>query len=109
MRLWLWFRRLKEFALPARQIELADADAPLVRLPRRNLVLLRDGSDNWCIVMRCPCGCGRHVELPLTTEASPRWRLEWKEGQPPTLHPSVWLRDGCRSHFHLWSGRVSWI
>jgi hypothetical protein len=38
----------------------------------------------------------------------PRWDLKVDADQRPTLHPSVWVADGCRSHFWLRRGIVHW-
>jgi len=27
-------------------------------MPRRDLVLAREDDEDWCVGMRCPCGCG---------------------------------------------------
>ncbi|WP_307174508.1 DUF6527 family protein [Hydrogenophaga pseudoflava] len=58
--------------------------------------------------MRCPCGCGRKIELLLINEAEPRWDLLLDEEGRPSLAPSVWLRDGCHSHFWIRKGKVRW-
>nr|WP_238544101.1 DUF6527 family protein [Acidovorax sp. KKS102] len=59
--------------------------------------------------MRCPCGCGRPVELPLIREARPRWSLQLDGDGHPSLVPSVWRRDGCRAHYFVRRGKVVWI
>ena len=41
-------------------------------------------------------------------EADPRWDISTDDQRRPTLTPSVWLRDGCRSHFLIQRGRVKW-
>ena len=104
-----WWLRTKERILPARQLVVAEGNALPRKLPWRSLVVLREGSDDWCVGMRCPCGCGQRVELPLILEASPKWRLQTDWRKRPTLHPSVWMREGCRSHFFVRSGKVVWV
>jgi len=78
-------------------------------LPGRDLVLVQDDSEDWCVGMLCPCGCGQRVELPLIQEASPRWKLFVDSRGRPSLKPSIWLKDGCRSHFFVREGRVIWV
>jgi hypothetical protein len=78
-------------------------------LPIRRLVLLRDGDEDWSVTMKCPCGCRQRIELPLLPEARPNWSLRLDERCRPTLHPSVWLKEGCRSHFLLKAGKVIWV
>ncbi|MDX8494192.1 DUF6527 family protein [Mesorhizobium sp. VK22B] len=58
--------------------------------------------------MICPCGCGRRLELMLLKGVKPRWDLDVDQHDFPTLYPSVWVADGCRSHFFLRSGRIDW-
>ncbi|WP_327123493.1 DUF6527 family protein [Pseudomonas viridiflava] len=73
------------------------------------LVLTRDGDEDWCIGFRCPCGCGRTIELMLIQEAEPRWGYSLDSAGKPSLHPSIWLNNGCRSHFWLRHGRIHWV
>jgi hypothetical protein len=104
----LW-RRFKEWVRPPRQLVVVEGDALPAELPVRHLVVLRGDGENWSVAMQCPCGCGQRVELPLIPEAKPRWTLKSDERNRPTLHPSVWLREGCRSHFLVRSGKVVWV
>lgn len=109
MTLRTWWRRAKEWILPARRITISEEDGLPQRLLRRHLILVREGGEEWCVAMQCPCGCGQRVELPLIPEAVPRWSLHIDGRERPTLHPSVWLRDGCRSHYFVRSGKVVWV
>ncbi|WP_366917114.1 DUF6527 family protein [Pseudomonas rhodesiae] len=59
--------------------------------------------------MKCPCGCGRTIELLVIQEAKPRWDIEVDADGLPSLIPSVWLTSGCKSHFWLKRGRVIWV
>ncbi|MHA6933590.1 DUF6527 family protein [Ralstonia pseudosolanacearum] len=103
---WLMF---KEAVLPARGLSVADTEELPARLPLRALTLAREGGEEWCIAMRCPCGCGQRVELPLLEEVSPHWRLSVDKKGRPTLSPSIWLRDGCCSHFFVRGGKIVWV
>ena len=109
MRKPIWLLKLLEWILPARELTVAQGDVLPKRLPLRSLVLLRDGEEEWCIGMRCPCGCGQRLEIPLIPEATPNWKLRVEDGGSPTLSPSIWLKDGCRSHFFIRCGKVEWI
>ncbi|WP_371815099.1 DUF6527 family protein [Bradyrhizobium sp. CCBAU 51753] len=44
----------------------------------------------------------------LLKEIRPRWDARVDQRGHVTLHPSVWLKQGCRSHFWLRDGRVIW-
>ena len=103
-----WLRNGLEALFPPRVLVVVDGGDLPDQLPRRDLVLLRDGGEDWSVAMRCPCGCGQKVELALIREANPRWSLRNDLGNHPTLSPSVWLREGCRSHFFVRAGRIRW-
>lgn len=104
-----WLLNGLERIMPARGLVVVEGEALPDTLPRRDLVLLRDAGEDWSVAMRCPCGCKQRVELPLIPDAKPRWSLRMERGRHPTLSPSVWLREGCRSHYFVRGGRVRWI
>jgi hypothetical protein len=104
----LWWRRLKSRVLPARRLHVIEGDSLPKALPRRDIVLARDDDEDWCVGMRCPCGCGQTIELMLIREVRPRWDLTIDDRGRPSLRPSVWRLAGCRSHFYLKHGRVQW-
>jgi hypothetical protein len=108
MRLARWWRNTWARVAPRRKLRIIAGDSLPARLPRRDLVLARDGEEDWCVGMRCPCGCDRSIELLLIREARPRWDLTTNAAGQPTLMPSVWLNTGCRSHFWVRQGRVVW-
>lgn len=105
----LWFLKLKENLLPARRIIVIEADTPPQKLPWRSLVLAREDNEDWAVAFRCPCGCGKRLELMLIKEAKPNWSISISQRDRPTLHPSVWLKGGCKSHFWLREGKVVWV
>lgn len=109
MRIRIWWQRVTEHLLPPRRVVTLEADGLPNRLPRRNLLLLRDAGEDWSVGMQCPCGCGQRIELPLLAEVKPRWNIRVDQLNRPTLSPSVWLRDGCRSHFFVKNGRIVWV
>ncbi|WP_277423091.1 DUF6527 family protein, partial [Pseudomonas viridiflava] len=39
----------------------------------------------------------------------PRWGYSLDSACKPSLHPSIWLNNGCRSHFWLRHGRIHWV
>ncbi len=58
--------------------------------------------------MACPEGCGTVINLNLLPDDHPMWRLAVDSSGAPTLHPSVWRREGCGAHFFLRGGRIVW-
>lgn len=103
-----WLRRAFDRYGPRRGLQIVEGDSLPARLPRRDLVLAREGEEDWCVGMRCPCGCGQGIELLLVKEAKPRWDISVDPSELPSLKPSVWLQTGCKSHFWLRRGRVEW-
>ncbi len=93
---------------PARRLQVIDGDSLPPRLPFRDIVLARDDGEDWCVGMQCPCGCGDIIELLVIAEARPRWDLRVGKNNKPTLHPSVWRKQGCGSHFWIKDGKVKW-
>jgi hypothetical protein len=104
----IWLRLREWWTSPRKVIEAHDELSPS-KLPSRDLLLLREGGEAWSILMRCPCGCGQPVELPLIREARPRWSLQVNKEGHPTLAPSIWRREGCGAHYFVRDGKVVWI
>lgn len=103
-----WLRQARENLLPARKLIIIEGDSLPAVLPNRALVLARDDGEDWCVGMRCPCGCNATIELLVIKEAKPRWNIVTDINRRPTISPSVWRNTGCRSHFWVRSGRVKW-
>lgn len=110
-KLMAFFRKLVlrfEYLLPPRQLVVVEGDSLPSKMPIRTIILAKDGREDWCIGLQCPCGCGRTIELLVIDEARPRWDYSVNAAGHPSLHPSVWLNSGCRSHFWLKNGRIHW-
>lgn len=103
-----WFLKLWDRHGPARRLIVIEGDSLPKKLHWRNLVLARDDGDDWSVGMRCPCGCGATIELMVLPEARPRWNVRVDDDARPTLQPSVWKQNGCRSHFWVRDGRIHW-
>lgn len=76
-------------------------------ISQKTLYLVGEQGKYWLAVMKCPCGCGADIQLPMSSSARPRWTYSGSSSQP-TLSPSVWRKSGCRSHFILRQGCVIW-
>lgn len=108
MRIKRLLLRLFDYLGPPRRLRVISGDSLPARLTMRAVYLAREDDEDWCVGMLCPCGCGRNIELLLIKEATPRWDLQVDGDGRPSLSPSVWLRDGCQSHFWIRHGRVKW-
>ncbi|MDF0584179.1 DUF6527 family protein [Bradyrhizobium yuanmingense] len=93
---------------PRRRLRVVAGDSLPPRLPHRDLTVARDDGEDWCVGFRCPCGCGHAIELLVIPEARPRWAISTDSEGYPTLSPSVWRNQGCRSHFWVRGGRIIW-
>lgn len=70
--------------------------------------LVGDADAHWMAAVICPCGCGDLIQLATDPGGRPRWDVRQEKGEVVTLHPSVHRKSGCKSHFFLKHGRVSW-
>ena len=78
------------------------------RLSSRALYVVQDDGYLEQAAMICPCGCGRVLQMNLLQDEWPCWRLTRHEDGTATLHPSVWRKKDCGSHFWFRRGRVQW-
>ena len=58
--------------------------------------------------LRCPCGCGDILMLSLLKETTPNWNLKIDRYGRPSITPSIWKTDGCKSHFFIKKGKLKW-
>lgn len=99
-------RYLKSFT-PPMTVLVVEEDLFPKKLPRGRVVLLNDDGP-YAVGLLCPCGCGESIELMVMEGIRPRWDIQIDEFNRPTLHPSVWKKTGCCSHFWLKRGRIVW-
>lgn len=78
------------------------------RLKRRTLYIVRDDGFLEQAAMLCPCGCGRVLHMNLLPDERPCWSFTLHEDGTGSLHPSVWRKTDCKSHFWFRRGRVQW-
>jgi len=62
----------------------------------------------WSVAMLCPCGCGEVLHMSLHNEGLPKWTLSSHANGTISLHPSVWRKHGCCSHFFIEKGKIKW-
>jgi len=72
------------------------------------LYILTEDGQPWQAAMICPCGCGATLDMNLLTDERPCWRYSANKRGGASLHPSVWRKIGCKSHFWLRDGKISW-
>lgn len=74
----------------------------------RRLYVAGENGYFWAAAMLCPCGCGDVIELNLLKKARPCWSVTEHPDGSVSVRPSVWRRQGCRSHFFLRRGHIEW-
>lgn len=67
----------------------------------------RNGQRLW-VVLECPCRKGHKLSVSLQENDRPHWKVT-TNGEVATIQPSLWLNDGCRSHFWITRNEVSWV
>ncbi len=78
------------------------------QLKRRTLYIVQEDGFQEQAVMICPCGCRSTLHMNLLPDERPCWRVTRHADGTASLHPSVWRKRDCRSHFWFRHGRVEW-
>ena len=80
-------------------------------LEPETVYLIGDGQLPWSAALLCPCGCKAIIHLSLVSGGGgdqARWNAKRNFNGSVSLHPSVWRKRGCRSHFFLRRGHIVW-
>ncbi|WP_425128277.1 DUF6527 family protein [Burkholderia gladioli] len=75
---------------------------------KRKLYAVGEDGQYWLAVLKCPCGCGEIIQLPMIDGQRPKWTLTHRQERLPNLSPSVDRTVGCRAHFWLKAGSIHW-
>jgi len=78
------------------------------RFKIRTIYIIGNEEYYWQIVMLCPCGCKKILHMNLMEDYAPYWRYEFDKRNRITLCPSVHRIVGCKSHFFIRKGTISW-
>jgi hypothetical protein len=100
-----WFSSLFNRGKPYRTIFLEDLPD---NLKPYTVYILGEGEYLWSAAMLCPCGCGEIVHISLHKEGRPRWEITNHKDGTVSFKPSIWRKDGCKSHFFLERGLIRW-
>ena len=99
--------RLYTWLVPPYRTRIVDGDLPK-KLHGRTLYIVQEDGFAEQAAMICPCGCKRTLHMNLLTDERPCWRVTRHEDGTATLHPSVWRKKDCKSHFWFRRGREQW-
>jgi hypothetical protein len=105
---WNWLRSWFVRKTPVRPLRTVHLEELPDVLDPKDVYVLGEGQYRWFVGMMCPCGCGETVQMSLLKDAKPRWSLVEHTDGTISLHPSVWRKIGCRSHFFLRHGVIQW-
>lgn len=78
------------------------------RLKQKTIYLFQEDSCLEYAAILCPCGCGQILYMNLIPDERPCWRVTQHPNGTASLHPSVWRKKDCQSHFWFSQGRVYW-
>jgi hypothetical protein len=99
--------RIYRWLVPPYRTIVAEEVLPK-ELKRRTLYVVQEDGFRKQAVMICPCGCRRVLHMNLLPDERPCWRVIEHEDGSASLHPSVWRKKDCGSHFWFRHGRVQW-
>jgi len=84
----------------------------MTAIPERigtDLYLVRKGDFCKRVVLNCPCGCKRRIDLNMVRTHKPSWTAKLEKGTI-SLNPSIWLpEDPCQSHFFIKYNTIEWV
>ncbi len=79
------------------------------KLSKKTVYIVEDDGYQEQVAMLCPCGCGRILHMNLLPDERPCWKVTEHKDGTVSLHPSIWRKTDCRSHFWFKNGRVQWV
>jgi hypothetical protein len=78
--------------------------------PKSKIIyVISEGAQQLHATLSCPCGCLRIIHLNLLNDPDPFWRIRIGKNGYATISPSIWLTEGCKSHFFIRRGKVAWV
>ncbi len=99
--------KIRVYFAPKYRLQLIDSDLPSNLESNVLYIVYEDGYLEHASMI-CPCGCNKQLHMNLIPDERPLWKLKNNVNGTVSLHPSVWRRTGCRSHFWLRNSRVTW-
>lgn len=93
---------------PRYRTVLVNANLPAA-LKKRTLYIVQEDGFEEQAAMICPCGRNHVLHMNLLPDERPRWRVTRHPNGSVTLHPSIWRKKDCQSHFWFRNGRVIWV
>lgn len=104
MQVGVWLRNL---FIPPYRTRVTEGNLP-DQLKRKTLYIVQEDGFLEHVSMLCPCGCGRVLYMNLISDERPCWRITEHPDGTVSLHPSIWRKKNCQSHFWFRQGRIYW-
>lgn len=105
-----WFNKilltLAEWLQPPYKAKYVN-DPPEV-FNKRTVYIVGEQSNPWLLTFECPCSCKSTIQLNLLKEAKPRWKFQVLPKSKIDIFPSISRIYGCKSHFFMRKGKISW-
>lgn len=101
------YQRIHDWVVPPYSTIIVQ-DALPKALKRKALYVVQEDGFEEQAAMICPCGCKATLQMNLLTDERPCWRFTHHDDGTASLHPSVWRKKECKSHFWFRRGRVTW-
>jgi Family of unknown function (DUF6527) len=86
---------------------IVEGDLP-ARLRRGIVYIVQEDGCLEHVSMLCPCRCNQVLHMNLILDERPCWQVTKHPNQTISLHPSIWRKKGCHSHFWFQENRVYW-
>jgi hypothetical protein len=99
---WIFpFKQAKKYELV--QVENLNRS----KIKNKKLYLeVRGGKEKW-LYLKCPDECGDLISVNLMQSYDPSWTVLIDDGLI-SIHPSVWKKTGCKSHFFIKDSAIVW-
>ncbi len=72
------------------------------------IYVIGEPNNPWLLTFKCPCGCMNTIQLNLLREAKPQWKFKVLHNSKIDISPSIWRTSGCKSHFMIRKGKITW-
>ena len=99
--------RISNWIIPAYRTVIVQENIPET-LEQKVIYIVEEDGYREQAAMTCPCKCGSILHMNLLEDERPCWTVTIHADTTTSLHPSVWRKKGCRSHFWFRAGRVYW-
>ncbi len=99
---------LKQLFLRAYNTQIIEGELPGKLKIKTVYVVQEDGYLEHVSIL-CPCGCKEILHMNLIPDERPCWQVTDHPDRTVSISPSIWRKQGCKSHFWLQHGRVYWV